>query len=74
MSEMKRIAANSASDALMRALEKAEDIDQVMVIYREKESAPEDAIVKYRVVCTNETTIAEMNYLVDIAKDWLLRR
>ena len=68
---MKRIIANDVSEALMEVLEKAEELDQVLIIYRYKDSGDE----REHLGCSNNDslTVRDGNWLVDTYKNWITR-
>lgn len=64
---MKRINKNSVTDALMEALENAESMEHVVILYQNKP----DCETANGFITTKETEIATANYLVDTFKAWM---
>jgi hypothetical protein len=69
---MKRIVSNSVTECLMEVMEYAEDIEQVLVLYRYKDSNTTD---KEHLGSANnqELTVRDGNWLVDCYKNWITR-
>ena len=70
---MKRITSNNVTEALMSVMEEAEEIDQVIVLYRYKEILPDDN-ARYGIQHNDDCTLKDANWLVDMFKGWLLQR
>jgi hypothetical protein len=77
MSEMKRLVANSVSEALISVVEQADDLDQVVIFYRykqPKEELPEKEgceVRSYGMSQNSEMKVEELNFLIDTIKYWL---
>lgn len=69
---MKRIASNSVSECLMEVLEKAEELEQVLILYRYKDSQTTD---REHLGCSSndELTVRDGNWLADCYKNWVSR-
>lgn len=65
----KKESTQSVTDALIKALESADRMKNVVVIYETVDDLPD---VSHGVIMTGERTVAETNWLLDIAKDWLM--
>ena len=67
----KRIAKGSITDALMEVIEKSEELDQVLIIYRYKDLGQD----KEHMGCSSneELTLCQGNWLVDVYKNWISR-
>lgn len=71
--QMKRIVSNSVTEALMKVMEDAEEIDEVVILYRYKELLPNDN-AHYAIQHNEECTLKDANWLVDMFKSWLHQR
>lgn len=64
---MKRIEKNSVTDVLMDAMENAESMEHVIVLYQTKKDC--DSPIGF--YTTADTEVAMANYLVDSFKAWM---
>jgi hypothetical protein len=64
---MKRINKNSVTDSLMEALENAESMEHVVILYQNKP----DSETSTGFIITKDTEISTANYLLDTFKAWL---
>jgi hypothetical protein len=67
---VKRITSNSVSTALMTVLEDAENLDQVLILYRYKDSTEDNA--HYAFHHNEDMTLESCNWLVDHFKAWVI--
>lgn len=68
---MEKIAAKDVTEALARAMELADDMKTVVVIYETKDNVNDRS---GGVITNKECEAATMNYLLDRAKHWLLNK
>lgn len=66
---MKRITSNSVTEALMKVMEEADDIDQVLVFYRKKGSTQNDG--KYGFHQNEELSVESALWMVEMFKAWM---
>lgn len=66
---MKRITSNSVTEALMKVMEDAEDIDRVLIFYRKKGSTQDNG--KYAFHQNQELTVEESLWMVEMFKAWM---
>ena len=74
---MKRIVSNSVTEALMSVMEDAENLDQVVILYRYKPTEPDpnkDPHCHYGIQHNKEVTLETANWLVSMFQGWLLSR
>jgi len=72
---MKRIATNDTTDALMAAMERAEIMEHVLILYQTKpEHGEENGGHNIGAISSGELTTAGANWLVDVYKNWLMHR
>jgi len=64
---MKRINKSSVTDSLLEALENAENMEHVIILYQNKK----DQESPMGFITTEDTEVATANYLVDSFKSWL---
>lgn len=65
---VKRIQATSVTDAIASAMEKAEDMESVIILYQNKPHCE----VSFGFITDPDTSVATTNWLVDTFKAWLL--
>jgi hypothetical protein len=65
--EMKHIADKSITETLVRALENADRMKHVIVIFETIDSDPCSGFI----FSDGETTLAQMNYMLDCGKQWI---
>lgn len=65
--KIERIASKDVTDTLARAMENADRMKSVVVIYETQDGAESPG----GVMCNDNATIAQMNYLLDLAKKWI---
>ena len=65
---MNRINCNDVTETLMRAVEHADKMKYVIVLYESKD----DEAVPGGVFTQDDVTLAQMNWLVDGFKHWLI--
>jgi hypothetical protein len=65
---MKRISKGSVTEALMEAMEKADELDQVLILYRYKDSGDTEHL---GCSSNDELTVRDGNWLVDVYKNWV---
>jgi hypothetical protein len=66
--EWKRLASKSVTETLARAMECADDMDLVVVIYQTKEGCKSPG----GVFIQEDTTFSSINWMLDQAKRWIL--
>ena len=64
---MKRIAVGTATETLIQALENAEQMRHVLILYDTKEGADHD----HGMFIDREMDAGCMNYMLDVAKHWI---
>jgi hypothetical protein len=69
---VKRLSANSVTQCLMDVMEEAEQIEQVLVLYRYKDSNTTDR-EHLGSASNDELTVRDGNWLVDCYKNWVTR-
>ena len=70
---MHRLSVTDATQALIEAMERAEHMEHVIIVYQTKRefgSSPGGYV--YGVVQTGHTEVASANWLIDVYKQWLL--
>jgi len=58
----------SVTDALMHAMERAEDMQQVIVLYETKETVKTSS---GGIFTCDDVTLSKINWLIDMGKQWL---
>lgn len=77
MSDMKRLVANSVSEALINILEQADELDEVVIFFRykqPKEELPDKdgcEVRSFGMAQNSEMKVEELNYLIDTIKAWI---
>jgi hypothetical protein len=66
---MQRLACNSVTEALMQAMERADDIDHIVILYEKKKEVEEDC--PYGMFLDGQTDLRTMNYMLDVCKQWI---
>ncbi len=70
---MERInSTTSATDVLMKAMEKAERMRTVVVVYDTTDEYEEEHGVTGGVIAQEDTKVSAINWMIDQAKRWLL--
>lgn len=64
---MERIAAPTVTECLARAMENADKMKNVIVLYESCEGDPSPG----GIMMNDDATLAMMNYLLDLAKSWI---
>lgn len=64
-----RIKCTTVTDTIAHAMENAENIDQILILYREKSDDGENAT--YGHISNDGMTQGESNFLVDAFKAWM---
>jgi len=65
-------AGQSATDTLMKAMEKADRMRTVVVVYDTTDEFEKDTGITGGVIVQDETTVSSINWMIDQAKRWLL--
>jgi hypothetical protein len=65
---VKRIIKNNVTDALMEAMEKAGEMECVIILYQNKPEVPKGI----GMITNDDCTVALANFLVDTFKAWLM--
>jgi hypothetical protein len=65
---MKRITKNNVTDALVEAMEKAGDMESVIILYHNKPELPKG----FGMITNDDCSVARANFLVDAFKAWLM--
>jgi hypothetical protein len=68
--EFKELAAEDVTETIATAMQKADVIKTILIVFEYKEDYEGGAT--HGVIIPDETTIAQANFLVDVAKRWLL--
>lgn len=63
-----KIATRNLTEAIAKAMEQADRIKRVIIIYETKDDEP----TSHGVIMPGDMTLAEANYLLDMAKRWAL--
>lgn len=66
---MKRINKDTATDCLLEAMEHADEMQHVIVIYETKEGNKNT----HGAIVTKDSTLAQLGFLLDVTKSWLIR-
>lgn len=64
-----KICESSVTEAIAKAMENADRMKQVVIIYETND----DQDTSHGVICQGNITREKTNYLLDIAKEWVLR-
>lgn len=65
---MHRIKANSITEAIAEAMEKADDMENVVILYQNKPGVE----INFGFITDPNSTVATTNWMVDMFKHWLL--
>lgn len=65
---MKRINKDTATDCLLEAMEHADEMQHVIVIYETKEGNNNT----HGAIVTKDSTLAQLGFLLDVTKSWLI--
>lgn len=65
---MKRIVKDNVTDALMDAMEKANEMESVIILYHNKPEAAKGI----GMITNDDCSVARANFLVDAFKAWLM--
>jgi hypothetical protein len=67
---MKRIISNTVTETLMKVLENADDVDQIVILCRHKGLEDTDN-AHYSIQHNEDLTLESVNWLIDTYKAWL---
>ena len=70
--ELQKSTLEDVTAALVAAMERAGETDQVLIVMREKAPDDDEGRGRYRIFTTDGTTVKDLNWLIDVAKSWLL--
>jgi hypothetical protein len=65
-------AGQSATDTLMKAMEKADRMRTVVVVYDTTDEFEKDTGITGGVIVQDDTKVSSINWMIDQAKRWLL--
>lgn len=65
---MKRIVKSCVTDALVEAMERASDMESVIILYQNKPDVPKGI----GMITDDGLTVASANFLVDTFKAWMM--
>jgi hypothetical protein len=65
---VKRINKDTATDCLLEAMEHADEMQHVIVIYETKEGNNNT----HGAIVTKDSTLAQLGFLLDVTKSWLI--
>jgi hypothetical protein len=66
---VKRIVKNNVTEALMDAMEKADDMESVIILYHNKPETPKGI----GMITNDDCSVSRANFLVDAFKAWLFQ-
>lgn len=66
---MKRITKNTVTDALLEAMEHADQMESIAILYHNK---PSDSKA-FGMITDDGCTVERMNFLVDVFKAWMIK-
>jgi hypothetical protein len=69
MDPAKRTNFQDVTETLVRAMERAEEMEHVVVLYQAKESTGRTG----GIFTQNDVTLSQMNWLFDLGKAWLIQ-
>lgn len=67
--KLQRIASKDVTDSIARAMEKADDMKSVIIIYELRDDY--EGRATHGVIIPDDLTMAGANYLMDVGKRWI---